>query len=167
MSSPTNTAGYFNRYIQLVTEQDASIAFTKQWETLKPFFGTIDEAKSTYAYAPGKWTIKELLQHLIDSERIFSYRALSIARGEQANLPGFDEEAYALKSEANARSWQDLVDEFFTVRITTMQLFHSFSKQTLEAKGKANNNQITVSAIAYIIIGHCTHHEHILKEKYL
>ncbi len=167
MSSPTNTPNYFNRYIQQVTEQDASIAFAKQWETLKTFFGTIDEAKSTYAYAAGKWSIKALTQHLIDCERIFSYRALSIARGEQVNLPGFDEDAYAAKSDANSRSWQDIVDEFFTVRITTMQLFHSFSKQALEAKGKANNNSLSVADIAYIIIGHCTHHKKVMEEKYL
>jgi hypothetical protein len=114
------------------------LLFTLQWEILKSFLHTIDEVKSQYRYAEGKWTIKELLQHIIDSERIFAYRALAIARGDQQPLPGFDEEIYAANSGANNRKWQDLVDEFFTVRITTMQLFHSFSKAALEAKGIAN-----------------------------
>ncbi len=126
--SPSTYIGYFKRYIDLVEEEDLMTAFKKQTAGLSPFLQSITEEKSTYAYAENKWTIKELLQHAIDTERILSYRALCLARGEQLNLPGFEEDEYAANSFANNRNWSDLIAEFVTVRKSTEMLFESLKK---------------------------------------
>src|SRR4051812_19836034 len=106
---------YFSRYIDLVKENNLRDAFKIQQRLVNNFFDTIPEDKADFAYDEGKWTLKELLQHIIDTERIFNYRSLAFARGETASLPGFDENTYAANSNANARSWKELVDELKAV----------------------------------------------------
>ncbi len=169
MSKPLNTdyPQYFGRYINQVSEENLSDAFKNQFPQIEIFLHSVDEDKSTYAYAPGKWTLKELLQHIIDGERIFDYRALCFARKETISLPSFDENLYAGNSNANARSWKSLSNEFINVRRTTEDLYNSFSDETLQQKGTANNNSSSVLSLGYIIIGHVTHHIKVVEEKYL
>lgn len=165
--SPTNYPGYFQKYIDQVTEPDFFTALQNQSSGLELFLQSITEEKSMFAYAEGKWTIKEMLLHMSDTERIFCYRALCFARGEKTNLPGFEENDYAANSNANSRTWESLVQEFLTVRKATEVLFKSFSENALASVGTANNNQATVSSIGFILLGHFNHHKKILAERYL
>lgn len=158
---------YFDRYINLVPEEDLQTAFKNQLPVITAFFNSITEEKSMHAYAPGKWTIKELMQHMTDTERIFSYRSLCFARKEAQSLPGFDEDTYAANSNANARSWADLVKEFLLVRQTTEILFAGFTEEALNNSGKANNNPCTALSMGFTAIGHVYHHKTILEERYL
>jgi hypothetical protein len=169
MSKPSSTSypGYFQKYIDLVPETDLSLAFTNQTEGIEVFLQTVSEEKSMYAYAEGKWNIKELLQHIIDTERIFNYRALCFARGEKQNLPGFEENDYAANSYANRRSWDSLVKEFLVVRKDTTLLFNSFTKEALERVGSANNNSASTLSFGFITLGHYYHHKNVLIERYL
>ena len=164
---PANYPGHFQRYIDQVPETESLSAIINQGPEIMPFLSTISEEKSMYAYAEGKWTIKELLQHIIDAERIFTYRALCIARGEKENLPGFEENDYAANSFANNRRWDSLVKEFLTVRQSTELLFKSFTEEMLDNLGTSNNKTIDVSSIGFIIAGHYYHHKKILLERYL
>jgi arsenate reductase-like glutaredoxin family protein len=167
LPSPTNAPGYFQRYIDQVTETELSAALNNQIAGIQAFLNSITEEKSNYAYAADKWTIKELLQHIIDTERIFSYRALCIARGEKITLPGFDENEYAANSNANERRWESLVFEMLVVRESTKILFSSFTPEALETIGTAGSNSLSVSQIGFILVGHFNHHKKVLQERYL
>lgn len=165
--SPTSYPGYFQKYVDQVPEQDLHTAFTNQAKVTRDFLSAISEEQSMHAYAEGKWTIKEILQHLIDAERIFSYRAVCFARKEATSLPGFEENDYAANSNANARSWQSLVEEFLAVRHATELMYDSFSDEMIDTAGKANNNSVTVGSIGFISIGHFYHHKKVIAERYL
>jgi hypothetical protein len=158
---------YFDRYISQVPEDDLEQAIKNQSQILPDFLHSISEEKSLYAYADGKWSIREALQHIIDAERIFNYRALCIARKETVSLPGFDENTYAANSNGNARKWQSLVDEFMHVRNSTEDLYLSFTKEMLWQKGLSNNNITTPLSLGFITIGHVYHHKKIVEERYL
>lgn len=158
---------WYHKYVNLIAEDDAVKAMQANGEASLSFLATIPGDKWTHRYAEGKWSIKEMVQHLIDAERIFNYRALCIARGEGASLPGFDENSYAENSKADKRNKEELIDEFRTVREGTEKLFASFDETQLSVKGIANNNPITVNGIGFIIPGHVQHHLNILKERYL
>ena len=158
---------YFDRYTSLVKETNIADALNNQDAALEDFFNKISEEKSGYAYAEGKWTLKEMLQHMIDTERIFTYRALAVARGEKINLPGFDENEYADNADAARRSWASLTEEMRVVRKSTKLLYASFSDAMLELEGKANNNLCKVKTIGFIIPGHVTHHLRVAYERYL
>lgn len=164
---PGTYLSYFKKYIDLVPEEDISTAFKNQLPVITAFLHTITEEKSNYSYAPGKWTIKELLQHIIDTERIFAYRCLCFARKEKVSLPGFDEDVYALNSNAGNRTWKDLAEEFLLVRKTTEILFNSFSEEAMNTSGSANNNPATALSMGFTAIGHVYHHKKILEERYL
>ena len=165
--SPTTYPAYFKRYIDLVPEEDLGTAFRQQSLAVTKFLYTINEEKSSHSYAPGKWTIKEIMQHLIDAERIFAYRALCFARKEQASLPSFEENDYAANSNANLRHWKDLADEFLLVRKSTEILFNSFTEEALNSMGIANNNPTSTNSMGFTAIGHVYHHMNVLKERYL
>lgn len=158
---------YFGNYINQVPESDIKEAYSNQTPLIKEFFGSISEEKSKFAYASGKWTIKEVVQHLIDGERIFAYRALCIARGEQTSLPSFDENAYAACTNANERSWGDLISELQNVRASSIDLFNSFNEKMWNTQGLANNKSISVLSIAFVMVGHIYHHIKVIKERYL
>lgn len=162
-----NYPEYFQKYIDQVPEEDMHTAFANQLPVITEFLHSISEEKANFSYAPGKWTIKELLQHIIDTERIFNYRALCFARHEKASLPGFDENEYAAHSNASHRSWSSLLEEFFTLRRSTEQLFESFTPEALVNQGLSNNNKNTAGSIAFITIGHVYHHKKVLEERYL
>lgn len=157
----------FENYILLVNENNISEALKNQYQPAVNVLQGITEQKSVFAYAPGKWTIKELMQHIIDAERIFSYRALCIARGEQQELPGFDENEYAAKANATARKWDDLLNEFVSVRNSTKILYKSFTDEMLKARGTTNGNAVTVNSLGFITAGHLQHHLVVLEERYL
>lgn len=125
------------------------------------------EEKGDYAYAEGKWTIKQLIQHMIDTERIFVYRALAACRGEDQELPGYDEDEYALNGKASHRSVQDLMEEWDVVRQSSFLFFNTLIPSDWSKVVKANQKQISVAAIAYILIGHEIHHQNIIEERYL
>jgi uncharacterized damage-inducible protein DinB len=131
------------------------------------FVQNIPMDKFDFRYAEGKWTIKDIIQHLIDSERVFSYRALRLSRKDKTPLPGFEENDYVENTDANKRSIQDLLTEFSAVRQSTIFLFKSFSDEQLKSVGIVNDHEVSVRAIGFIIIGHQKHHQKVFQEKYL
>lgn len=131
------------------------------------FVQNIPMDKFDYRYAEGKWTIKDIIQHVIDTERIFAYRALRISRNDTTPLPGFEGNDYVENTKANERGIQDLLAEFSAVRYATLFLFKSFSEEQLKRMGTASETAISVRAIGFIIIGHQKHHQHIFQERYL
>ncbi len=165
--SPSSYPVYFKRYIDQVAEDDLATAFENQLPVIKQFLSSITEEKSAYAYDTGKWTLKEVLQHIIDAERIFNYRSLCFARREAASLPGFDENSYAAHCDANRRKWQDLIDEFLAVRKATELMYKSFTEEMLEFPGVANNNPATANCFGFVTLGHFNHHKKVMEERYL
>lgn len=158
---------YFKTYINLVPESNIKTAILVQTPKANQFFQSISEEQSLYRYSEDKWTIKEILQHVIDTERIFCYRALAIARGEKNILPGFDESSYGMNAHANDRTWKDLTDEFTAVRISTEYLVKSFNEDDFVKSGSVSDYRISLLAILYTIVGHVAHHINIIKERYL
>ena len=164
---PDEFAPYFANYIKLVPEQDIVKGLKNQKEELLHFFKAIPVFKHEYAYAKDKWIIKDILLHLIDTERIFAYRALRIARNDKTELPGFDENDFAREAKANDREYESLLKEYAVVREMTINLFENFNKETLLRIGMASNNNCSVRAIGYMILGHELHHKNIIIERYL
>jgi hypothetical protein len=159
--------GFYHNYIMQVPEKDLMIAFKKKTPVVIDFLKNLPAAKIDYAYATGKWTIKEVLQHMIDAERVFCYRALRFARKDPTPLPGFDENLFAENAKAASRSWKDLLEEFKAVRKATEWLYGSFDEEQLNAAGLSNNHSNYVLAFGYISVGHSLHHMTIIKERYL
>ncbi|MEO5647359.1 MAG: DinB family protein [Chitinophagaceae bacterium] len=157
---------YFGNYINQVTEENLNEAFANQSTSGKSFLENIPSEKWDYAYAEGKWTVKELVQHLIDTERIFAYRALCFARGEKTSLPSFEEDDYAIKSYANKRTPSELIQEYHSVRNSIELLFNSFTDDMLQEIGVANNKPTSVLSIGFIMVGHFNHHKRILEQRY-
>jgi hypothetical protein len=158
---------FYHNYINQVPEDDLMTAFKNQTAVFIDFINNIPPDKIDYAYATGKWTIKEMLQHVIDAERVFSYRALRFARKDPTPLPGFDENLFAANAKADRRNWDDLVEEFKTVRNATTWLFGTFDDEQLNAAGVSNNQSNYVLAFGYISIGHSLHHKKVITERYL
>jgi len=169
MARPTinDYAPYYHNYVMYVKEDDLHTAFTNQSLPMELFLNSIPEAKAGYAYAEGKWTVKQLLQHLIDAERIFAHRALWFARQSPAPLSGFDENEFAVIADGGNRSLTSLVEEMIIVRKSTASLFAGFTEKELNTAGTANNHSITVNALGFVILGHFLHHKRILEERYL
>jgi uncharacterized damage-inducible protein DinB len=159
-------APFYGGYIALVPDGDLiELLRTQQQETARLLRPLSDE-RARFAYAPGKWTVKEVVGHISDAERIFAYRALRFARGDGQGLAGFDENAYVPPGRFNERTIGDLVDELEAVRAATIHLFRHLDAEALARRGLANNNPITVRAIAYIVAGHERHHVKLLRERY-
>ncbi len=158
---------FYHNYILQVPEDELIPALNKNTEEMLAFFETIPEQKYDYRYAPGKWNIREILQHVIDGERVFSYRALRFARMDQTPLPGFDEKLFNEHGGGGMRAWNELVEEFSAVRKSTTCLFASFTPEQLEAEGVANDDRIYVMGIGFICAGHCYHHRNVIIERYL
>ncbi|HEX9982337.1 MAG TPA: DinB family protein [Thermoanaerobaculia bacterium] len=156
----------YHRYVQLVTEDDIVEAMAEQSAETQRVLTRIDEKTSLHRYAEGKWSIRELVGHVVDSERIFSYRALAIARGEQAGLPGFDENEYA--KNANFDSWTlaELAESYALVRKTNIIFFRNLDEETWARRGTASGWPVTVRALAYATLGHERHHLGVLRDKY-
>jgi hypothetical protein len=150
-----------------VDDDNIRNALKIQASEAEKFLDSITEEQSLHRYAEDKWTLKEVLQHLIDAERVFAYRAMAIARRDKNSLPSFDENSYAANSHADQRSWQELLAEFVALRKSTEILFDSFSEEDLNSFGIASNKPITTRALGYVTVGHLAHHIHIIKERYL
>jgi len=157
----------FNHYISLVENEELSFILEKQRKDASEFFNSIPEGKWLYKYVENKWTIKEVLQHITDTERAFSFRALVFARKDPNTFPSFNENEYAKNSHADNRNPQDLIEEFLAVRKSSELLFNSFSEEQLQSIGKTSNYEMSVNAIGYMIAGHFQHHVNLLKERYL
>jgi hypothetical protein len=163
----TRVPEFYHNYINRVPENDLMTAFKNQSPVVTDFFQNLPADKIDHAYAEGKWTIKEMLQHIIDAERIFCYRALRFARKDSTPLPGFDENLFAENAKADKRSWNDLLEEFKVVRKATEWLYDSFDEEQLDASGISNKSSNYVLAFGYISVGHALHHVNIIKERYL
>lgn len=157
---------YFHRYVSQVKEFDLLKALDSQTKTFTRLLKKIKPETANYRYARGKWSIKEMLLHITDTERIFAYRALCIARGETAPLPGFDENIYADNSKASKRDWKDLVDEFIAVRASSRYLLASFDKKQFDAAGISSGQPVYVLGLCYVLVGHIEHHMQVLHERY-
>jgi uncharacterized damage-inducible protein DinB len=161
-------ASYFGTYISQVSDEYSLIEELEiSVHRLIKFVQNIPLDKFDYRYAEGKWTIKDILQHLIDAERIFCYRALRFSRNDKTSLPGFEENDYAIEANAGQRSIQDLLTELAVVRQATLFLFKSLSNEELMRKGIASNNAMSVRALGFVIIGHQNHHQRVFEERYL
>lgn len=157
---------FYHNYVKLVTEADLASAFKNYSKEIIAYLKNIPPEKWNHRYAEGKWSVKELVQHIIDAERIFCFRALTFARKDNKLLPGFDEDHYTAVSKADRRTPQSLIEELEAVQSSSAKLFESFDAEQLLAEGNANNRQFYVEAIGYITIGHCRHHKKILEERY-
>ena len=158
---------FYHNYIDLVKQDELVPAMKEQEIAFRLFLDSIPASYCDHRYAESKWSIKELLQHCIDAERIFAYRSLCIARKDQTAFPGFDEEAYAKNAKTNNRDWNSLKEEFSAVRRSSVLLFETFDEEQLEATGIASGSSNYVRAFGFILVGHLIHHENILRERYL
>ncbi len=158
---------YYATYLSKVPDGDLLEMLEAQRRETQALIAGVSDAKATHRYAPGKWSVKEVIGHLADTERVFCYRALRFARADDTPLPGFDEKAWAPAGRFDARSLKDLAGELDAVRRATIALFSGMDAEALTRRGTANNNPITVRALAWIIAGHERHHVGILRERYL
>lgn len=169
MSRPEKTeyAEYYETYVSLVEETDIVSALRNQLAELENIFAAVAEEKGDYAYAEGKWSIKELIGHLIDGERIFSYRAFRFSRADQAALAGFEQDDYIAYGNFNNRPLADLIEEFSLLRKANNIFFKNLSAEAWSRTGTASDAEVSVRALAYIMVGHVRHHAGILKTRYL
>ena len=158
---------YQESYINCTRGNNIHEIIANHSANIDDFINALPEAKAEYKYAPEKWTVKDVLQHIIDAERIFVYRALTFARKDKSALPGFEENDYAANANTLLRSLQSLKDEFIATRKSTDIFLASLTDDETKQSGMANNNLITVNAIAFVILGHALHHINILQERYL
>ncbi len=163
----TEFAPYYNTYTTLVPDGDVLATLAQQGRETQTLLRALDEKKSLHRYAPGKWSIREVVGHLSDTERVFTYRALRFARADATPLPGFDQDVWAKTTNANDQTLVSLLDDFQALRAATLTLFRTFDDAAWERSGTASNNAVTVRALAWITAGHERHHVSILKERYL
>ena len=164
--APTEYAPYYERYVSLVAGDVIETLGRQGAETASLLRG-LTEGQGDSRYAPGKWSAKELVGHVIDTERIFAYRLLRFARGDRTPLEGYDQDPYVANSNASARTVQSLATEFEHVRASTLDLLRGLDDAAWSRSGVANENEITVRALAHVIAGHEAHHVRILRERYL
>jgi hypothetical protein len=158
---------YFQTYISKVPKNDVVAALAESGKQFSSFLKAIPEDKADYKYEPGKWCIKEVVNHVSDAERVFVYRALTFSRNDKAVLPGFDEELWVPESNAANRSFDSLIKEYENVRSATLSFYEGLTEEMSKRKGNANNHEISVRALGFIIAGHEMHHMRIIKERYL
>lgn len=169
MTRPQNNeaAEYYFNYIDLVTSDDVVAAMKDQLSQTVEFLEGISEEQSLSSYAPGKWTIRELWNHVNDGERLFLSRAFWFARGFTEPMATFDQEIAVAHAHANETSWAKLIEEFKTVRAASLSFLETLPDEAWSRSGVASDNPVTVRALAYIIAGHLAHHVNVLREKYL
>lgn len=169
MARPLSTdyAAWYAGYVNRTTGDNPKALIANYSAIINAFVENLPEEKANYAYAEGKWTVKQLLQHLIDSERIFVYRALRFCRKDATPLSGFEENDYAANDFSKQRSFSSIKEEFIALRKSTDLFIKHLNEEQLQQSGQANNNAVTVNAICFIIFGHLLHHKAILEERYL
>ncbi|MEO7209615.1 MAG: DinB family protein [Chitinophagaceae bacterium] len=158
---------YFFKYIGLTEGDSIQSIINNHSKNLVDFYNTIPDEKAEYAYAEGKWTVKQVLQHLIDTERVFVYRALCFARMQTIPLPGMDENAFAENAKMDNRSLAQIKAELISVRKSTDLFLQSLSANDCKMQGNASGKDMSVNALAYIIYGHVIHHKNIIEKRYL
>jgi len=156
----------FQGYVSHVSEDDIMPALRSQIDALDVLLEHVAPERETYRYAEGKWSIREIVGHLIDGERVFGYRALCIARGETQNLPGFDQDQYMLTAPFDRIELEDLLSEFRLVRLSNIAMLRRLDETAWARMGTANGNPISVRALVYIMVGHVRHHMGVLRERY-
>lgn len=168
MSRPSvgDYGSFYQGYIDAAKGNSLSDLIASYPEQIKQFITDLPEEKANFCYAPGKWTVKQMLQHLIDTERVFCYRALRISRNDRTPLAGFDENSFAEHAPVDHRTLSELKQEFLLIREATDLQLKSFTAAQLQLAGIASNHHITLNAICFIIYGHNLHHLRILKERY-
>jgi hypothetical protein len=159
-------APYYDRYISLIQGENILEILDEQRRQFVLMMSGRSEDDGNFRYAPGKWTVKELIGHINDTERIFTYRALRIARGDQTPIEGFEQDDYVRNADFNARSLEEMVEDYIAIRRATLSLLRNLQPEAWTRKGIANNNEVTVRAIAYTLAGHDLHHRRILEERY-
>jgi uncharacterized damage-inducible protein DinB len=164
--APDESSVYFRRYIDRVSGEDIQEQLVAQLREVEQLFETVTDKAAMARYAEGKWSIKEVLGHLSDTERIFSYRLLRISRGDTTPLPGYDEEAYTPAGRFDERPLPMLLAEFRAVRQSTAALVEGLAADAWDRRGVANDSSISARALVYIIVGHVTHHLGVLRERY-
>jgi DinB superfamily len=169
MSRPEKNeyAEFYANYVASVEETDIVAALQNQITELQNLFAEISEEQGTFAYAEGKWTIQEVLGHLIDGERVFSYRALRISRRDQTPLAGFEENSYVANSNFRNRKIAGMLEELMLLRQSNVIFFNNLTETAWLQTGTASNAEISVRALAYIMVGHIRHHLNILETRYL
>lgn len=165
--SSNEYAPYYGRYVSLVEGSDVVESMREQLVSLRKFLSSISEKDADFRYEPTKWSMKQMLGHVIDTERIFAYRALCIARNDRTPLPGFEQDDYVRFAPFESCRWADLIEEFGAVRTSNLALFRSLDEEACMRRGTASQNEVTARALAYMIVGHATHHRNILQQKYL
>jgi len=163
---PTEAAPFYHHYISLVKADSAAEAVENHAADILNFYNSLPAEQADFAYAEGKWTLRELLLHVIDAERVFSYRCMRIARNDATPLPGFDENAYTANAQAANRSLESLKEEFTALRRASDIFIATLSNDQLQHTGVASNNPITANAIAFIMYGHLLHHMNIIEQRY-
>ena len=163
---PSEYAAYYDRYISLVEGEDILNVLEEQRRQFLLLMSGRAEADGNVRYAPGKWTVKELIGHLNDSERIFAYRALRIGRGDQTPIEGFEQDPYVQNADFDARTLEEMIEDYIAVRRATVSLFRNFPADAWARTGTANRNPVSVRALAFTIAGHELHHRRILEERY-
>jgi hypothetical protein len=156
----------FGRYIQLVPELDVVATLCAQRDEIRQLLSGLDATRAGFRYAEGKWSIREMAGHFSDAERVFGYRLLCIARGEEADLPGFEEDAYIAAAGYDQWLMDDLVEEFVALRQSNILLLRNLQPEAWDRRGIANGSSISVRAIAYALVGHVRHHRGVLRERY-
>ena len=165
--APTDYATPYARYADLVPEEDILGALVSQGAETQKLLATIDEKRGGFRYAPEKWSIRQIVGHMEDSERVFAYRALAFARGEQQPLPGFDENSWMEKAPFDSTTLKQRAESLGLVRRSTIELFRALDDDAWEQRGTASNNPMSVRALAYCTVGHERHHLRVLRERYL
>jgi hypothetical protein len=163
---PGEYAPYYDRYISLIPGPDIVGTLENQRRQMLLLLSGRDESDGDFRYAPDKWTVKELLGHVCDTERIFAYRALRIARGDKTPIEGFEQDDYVRNSPVANRPLAEVIEDYIAVRRATITLFRNLDETAWLRRGTANNNEVSVRAIAYTAAGHELHHRRILEEKY-
>lgn len=163
----TEYAAYYETYVSLVNETDITAVLQNQLNEIQILLGAISEEKAARAYAEGKWTIKELIGHLNDGEKIFAYRALRIARADKTPIEGYEQDGYIENADFNRWRLADLAEEFALLRRASILFFKNLPEQAWTRTGTANDSEISIRALAYIMIGHVRHHANILRSRYL
>lgn len=157
---------FYHRYVEPLKGKNMIEVLEEINHKTQVFLNALEESNGDFRYAPGKWSVKEVICHMLDAERIFCFRALTFARNDKTELPGFDENTYAPEANAEARTLATLSKEAARLRTTTLDLFNGFSVEMLNRTGVANKGNFTVRGIGYIIAGHELHHLNVLQERY-
>ena len=158
---------YYNRYVDLIESEDILTVLENQKQEMSDLLNSFGEEAAAFRYAPDKWSVKEVIGHIMDVERIFVYRALRIARNDKTPLPEFDQDDFVKNANFDVRTLIDIADEYRSVRESTLSMFYSFADEFFSREGKASGFKFTVRAIPYIIAGHEAHHRNVIREKYM